>query len=289
MRSFGCVTGGCAKSVWWLLTVVVAIGGCATPAQRMDSQARRFGFTVGVAESSGFKLRIYRNRYAASGAGSTLHVYLEGDGTPWVNHVFVARDPTPRSPVVLRLMALDRKPSLYLGRPCYGGYANVPPCRPDLWTDGRYSERVVDSMARALRGYLRNEGVDTLELFGYSGGGVLAMLLAERFPQTRVVVTLGANLDTQAWARLHGYTPLRESLNPASRPALTATIRQLHLVGARDNNVPPSLLSAIESRQPNAQVIVVSDFDHACCWERIWPQVLDWVSKTGPIGALSGQ
>ena len=43
---------------------------------------------------------------------------------------------------------------------------------------------------------------------GYSGGGVLAVLIAERLDNVAGVITVGANLDTDAWTEHHGYLPL---------------------------------------------------------------------------------
>lgn len=269
------------EAVQLLVTILIvsALSACATPGQRIDREAQRLGFNVGVVASNEFTHRVYSNRLASSDAAKVLHVYLEGDGSPWVNHRFIARDPTPRVPLALRLMALDPQPSLYLGRPCYHGYAGTPPCEPELWTNARYSKRVVDSMAEALNRQIQGRAIDHLAFFGYSGGGVLAMLLAERMPQTRVVVTVAANLDTDAWVRLHGYTPLRGSINPADRPPLNASIRQLHLAGGRDSNVPPWLLRPVSSKQYAAELFVVSEFDHICCWQDLWPEVIAWVSQ----------
>jgi pimeloyl-ACP methyl ester carboxylesterase len=249
-------------------------------------KAATFGYKTLEFKSTEHQHRIYRNRFSIERATDTLHVYLEGDGTPWVgNHRVIAADPTPRSPLMLELMALDKQPAIYLGRPCYHGYATTPACNPMLWTDARYSERVVDSMAQVLRERLLYEDADNLILFGHSGGGVLAVLLAKRLPQTRAVVTVAANLDIDAWADLHGYSRLNGSLNPAVEPALDSTIAQLHLVGGRDRNVPPTLLHAYQSRQSFAQVIVIPDYDHVCCWGDLWPKVLEWVAMDGAMPA----
>lgn len=266
---------------WLMTTEVIAatifLCGCLTPAQRVDLAATRFGYSSHVAESKTFKHRIYRNRHGMSSAADTLHVYLEGDGTPWINnHDKIAADPTPRLPLMLELMALDRQPAVYLGRPCYHGYAGTPACSPALWTYARYSEEVVDSMAQVIREQLRQAGVDRLVLFGHSGGGVLAVLLAARLPQTRGVITVGANIDIDAWADLHDYSRLQGSLNPLNEPPLHTSIAQLHMIGGRDTNVPAALLHPYASRQADAQVVVLPDYDHVCCWRDLWLQILAW-------------
>ena len=42
-----------------------------------------------------------------SAPAGALHVYIEGDGTPYVARHDFAADPTPRNPLMLRLMTLD--------------------------------------------------------------------------------------------------------------------------------------------------------------------------------------
>ncbi len=228
---------------------------------------------------------------------SPVHVYLDGDGLPWVTRTRVAQDPTPRIPLALRLMSRDPGLTLYIGRPCYHGLAGSPGCSPWLWTHGRYSEEVVKSMAAALRRSLGPDSDREVTLIGYSGGGVLAMLIAARIEQVRTVVTIGANLDIAAWADHHGYSRLIGSLNPATQPPLPARIRQIHLAGERDIRVPAHLSEPAAARQPNAQFLVLPHFDHSCCWERTWPAILAELKKrefaldpeASPLGSAAAE
>ena len=270
----------------YLAVAVLAATACSTPAERISSEAAKYGFISQVVEGHGFKHQIYRNDDQAQTQGSVLHVYLEGDGRPWINHERVARDPTPRTPLMLRLMSRDRAPSLYLGRPCYHGYSGTAPCTPALWTDARYSERVIASMAQVLDQLIETEDTQALVFFGHSGGGALAMLLAERFPETRAVVTIAGNLDIDAWTEMHRYTKLYRSLNPAGRAALDPRIHQLHLVGEDDTNITPQLIQEVESRQDNAELVVITGFDHQCCWQELWPEVLAWAATLETPAAL---
>jgi len=206
-------------------------------------------------------------------ARDEIHVYIEGDGTPWVDGTTVAADPTPRRPVALSLMRLDPAFSIYAGRPCYSGLAASEGCSSMLWTSGRYSAAVVSSMRVVVRRLLDMYGAKRLVLIGHSGGGTLAVLLAPSFDETVAVVTVGGNLDVRAWAQWHRYAPLDASLNPVDFPPLPARIRQLHLVGGRDGNVPPDMATHAIERLGSIP-IVYPRFDHACCWERQWPEVL---------------
>ena len=265
--------------------LVILLAACA-PAQRLDSLAGKYGFERDVVKGAHFQLVTYRNQ-ARERTGALLHVYLEGDGLPWRTRYEVSWDPTPRDPLALRLMDEDPAPSVYLGRPCYDGQAASTGCGPYMWTDGRYGPEVVSSMQAALAHLLARSDYGGVVLIGYSGGGTLAKLLAPRVPQTRAVITVAGNLDPARWARLHRYSPLQGSLNPADEPPLDSRIRQVHYVGSLDRNVPPSIVRAVVRDQPNAAVVVIHGFDHRCCWEAAWPTILksfdDGTSSKRPV------
>lgn len=254
---------------------VLGLAACASPARHADDLARRSGFTRELVAGDGFLHRIYRNA-AASGAGvsGTLHVYIEGDGRPYRRPDLIAADPTPRDPMMLRLMALDPGPSIYLGRPCYFEPERDPACQSIFWTLRRYGPEVLASMEAALRAELKRAGASRLVLFGHSGGGTLAVLLAQRVDAVGRVVTIGANLDLAAWCRLHRYSPLAGSLNPADfKPR--AGLEILHWVGAEDRNTPPALISAAARARGGEPVRVLAHEDHNCCWEPLWPGILE--------------
>jgi len=176
--------------------------------------------------------------------------------------------------LMLDLMALDNNDSVYIGRPCYNGTALEPECDNRMWTSARYSTTVVDSMVSALNQYLAQHNYRYIRLFGHSGGGALAMLLAEQFNQTTDVLTIAGNLDINAWTSHHGYTPLYSSLNPSDRPALSQNIRQWHWTGAKDRVIPPALVAPFIQSQANAFSSTVLSFNHSCCWKTIWQEML---------------
>jgi pimeloyl-ACP methyl ester carboxylesterase len=130
-------------------------------------------------------------------------------------------------------------------------------------------------MVAALRSHLAAQTYERVVLVGYSGGGTLAWLMASAVPQAVQVVTLAANLDTDRWTSLHGYSPLAGSLNPALQPPLPPGIAQLHYAGGRDDNVPPAIAASFARRHPQARVVVIEEFDHRCCWIDRWPQLLE--------------
>jgi len=260
---------------WILITL---LQGCSTPSSRFDLAASEWGFQRERVMGAGYSHAVFSNHRPA-GSHGILHVYLGGDGTPWIAGRWIAADPTPRTPLALDLMAKDGAPAIFLGRPCYQGMAEDSGCEVSLWTSARYSSQVVDSMAAALRYLLQRDSYSRLVLIGYSGGGALAMLLAHRFTETVAVITVAGNLDPDAWATLHGYRPLDDSLNPRDLPPLPDSVAQYHLVGELDRNTPAWLLEAALEKQPQAHIVVWKGFDHACCWEGIWQDVLSCVGE----------
>src|SRR5215831_6277141 len=181
----------CGSVVLTISLGLTLLGGCAGPTERFANQASALGFDASRVEGEGFAHIVFRPATPRPNGGRVLHVYLDGDGTPW-EHGGPAADPTPRDSLVLHLMVLDPAPCVYLGRACYHGLAADPRCTRALWTDARYSEVVVPSMAAAARRLLSATGHVEIIWLGYSGGGTLAMLLASRLPETVGVITVAA-------------------------------------------------------------------------------------------------
>jgi len=229
---------------------------------------------------------------------NTIHIYLEGDGTPWVKRYFIAQDPSPRYPLALELMKRDNQISFYLGRPCYylssDFYAAlaknkiVSPCSFHYWTDARYSENVVELMSAALTETLQQLPTTQqslpIILIGHSGGGTLAMLIAQRVIAVDGVITIAANMDIDAWTKHQGYSPLKKSINPAKALAMRK-IPQVHFAGDNDDIVPPAINSKF-MKKIDQELIVKKGFTHSCCWLKEWPELLQFaITKMG----LSGQ
>lgn len=261
----------------WHCRLVALIGAfvvtaCSTPTVRIEDVAQAHGFQGQRWVGTGFEHVVYFN--GVRRAGDVLHVYIEGDGTPYLNRWTIAADPTPRRPLMLQLMALDAQPAVYVGRPCYFGLSQASPCTPEDWTTGRFSERVVDSMAGIVERALRDGGYRHAEIFGHSGGGALAVLLARRLPQVTTVITLAGNLDIDAWSDLHRYSRLEQSLNPVREGALPAAIRQRHCVGERDEVTPPWLVDAAARSLGAGGAQTLPGVTHSRGWEAHWPALL---------------
>ena len=256
------------------IVIVTLLAACVQPAKKFDGTAVSLGLRRQVVMGTGFQHVLF---WREGGPNRTLHVYLGGDGTP-TSAGQPAKDPTPRNPLMLSLMSLDPGPAVYVGRPCYHGLAGAAECTSDLWNDARYSESVVSSMTAAIRRVMTSRGYDRISFFGHSGGGTLAMLLAERFPAAKTIVTIAANLDIDAWTDYHGQPSLTASLNPASRPPLDDTVLQRHYVGGHDSIVPAAIVKR-GVQGLNAELIVVDGYDHVCCWTEMWPEILADVAE----------
>ncbi|AJP74368.1 hypothetical protein TS85_08250 [Sphingomonas hengshuiensis] len=207
---------------------------------------------------------------------AVLTVYIEGDGFAYARPGRRSMDPTPTDPVALRL-ALQHPGNgavAWLARPCQ--YApRTRNCRSDYWTVARYAPEVIDSAGAALDRLKRDTaGASRLILVGYSGGGALAALLAERRDDVAALVTVAANLDLAAWVRAHDLTPLSASVDPATEAARLSRTPQVHFVGADDRVVDARIARAFVARMaPDApaSITVLPAQDHGCCWARRWP------------------
>lgn len=252
--------------------ILFCLSACATPAQLNERFAAANGFRQFNVQGTDFTHTVFLNHKSK---GEIWHIYIEGDGKPWIDHRFVAQDPTTIKPLMLRLMVQDHASAIYLGRPCYQGKNSDRACHPLLWTHRRYSKQVVSSMAVALKKLIKIHDIQSMALIGHSGGGTLAMLLAERIAETKIVVTLAGNLDIDAWADQHGYARLEGSLNPAQLKPLPASIRQYHYLGRHDQNIKASMTMPVVKKQVDSELFLLDHYGHDCCWEADWPAFLE--------------
>src|SRR5688572_24116598 len=256
-----------------LMCLVLLMLGCASPTQRTDREAQRAGLTRSIVQGTTFQHLTYMR---AARPVTTLTVYLEGDGLPWIGGRVPATDPTSRDPLALQLMIQSSEPAMYLGRPCYHDLHDAG-CSAQSWTFARYSDGTVASMAKAIEAQARDIQARDVRLVGYSGGGVLAVLIAERLEDVSAVVTIAANLDVDAWAAHHGYLPLSESVNPA-RSTRNHPWKEIHLHGGLDKTVPRSTTRAYFERFTAAKRIEFEKYDHVCCWLEDWSVVQKRIS-----------
>jgi pimeloyl-ACP methyl ester carboxylesterase len=209
-----------------------------------------------------------------------LSVYIEGDGRAWVNRHRVSLNPTPANPMSLKLAAADNQSAsiVYLARPCqFRPTFSQPVCRPKYWTLERYSALVVDSYNLALDRLKQRYNVATFKLYGHSGGGALAVLIAAKRTDVAAIATVGANLDVQAFSELHQVSPLLGSLNPLDFVSAVRDIPQHHFFGRNDSSVPIATVARYRSQltnQASACFTDISGVDHHQGWLVRWPGLL---------------
>lgn len=254
------------------LASMAVLVGCSSPGQRLEQRARAAGLEIIEVPAGEFPSLVYLKRSVdPSHASVPLTIFLESDGIPWRDGRQPSVDPTTQQPLALDMLIRSPAPAAYVTRPCYHGLRSEK-CNVELWTGARYSSDVVESMAATVREAQRRAGATKVALVGYSGGGTLAVLIAERLDSVASIVTIAANLDTDAWTEHHKYLPLSQSLNPAisDRPHPWP---ELHLRGANDAVVPAATTAKYFSRYPQAQQRTIEGFDHVCCWVRDWPKI----------------
>lgn len=253
---------------------VASVAACGHSGAGRDATAAGIAQAAGlepvVSKGSTFDLQIYRRD---DGRVGPLFVYIEGDGFAYVDQRTPSTDPTPVDPLALRLAAADPGPAvLYLGRPCqFAPGREDPRCSVRFWTTSRLGVDVVASINDALdRGRIRHPE-RPLVLVGYSGGGVLAALVAARRSDVALVITVAAPLDVADWTRRMGVSPLDGSESPLDQAERLSRMRLVAFAGLRDATVPvDSIRSAVRKLGPQAELIVVPEFDHRCCWASDW-------------------
>ncbi len=262
-----------------LCAALFGLAGCAlalgpeAARNRADGIAAAAGFARAHIPAGRFVLTAYASE--GDGPGQALIVYIEGDGRAWRSRRRVSADPSPRDPMALELAVRDPAPRVvYLARPCqYTTAETGRGCAPTYWAHRRFSPEVVEAMGEAIDRSKREAGASQVHLVGYSGGGVVAALLAARRGDVASLVTVAAPLDLAAWTAHHDLTWLDGSLDPAADAVGIEAVPQVHLAGAEDRIVPPLVIERFARRRlpglPRS-VEIVEGFTHRCCWRRDW-------------------
>lgn len=247
----------------------------------IQAQTTEQGWHGQVIRTPQFDLQAFTNNQAA--ADGVLNVYIEGDGYAWVDGQFPSDDPTPHTPLGLKLaMAQPGGAVAYLGRPCqYIGTETDARCNKKVWTDARFSEGVVDATGAAISVLMQRQGARKIRLIGYSGGAAIALLIAAHRQDIAQIISVAGNLDPQSWAKEMKLQPLTGSLDTVSVINKTSHIPQIDFVGGKDQVVPSAFAENFVAKYPVDQqprIIYKPEFSHGCCWVEQWPQL--WIQAT---------
>jgi pimeloyl-ACP methyl ester carboxylesterase len=261
-----------------LMLAALAVSACSTFDREGNAAALagKRGWAKTVVDGGRYRLASFGPRQVRPEAG-IVTVYIEGDGLAWLDASTPSLDPTPKNAVGLQLAVADGRDSVvYFARPCqYVEGRDWGICSKKDWTDARFSTAIVETYSGVLDRLKVQSGANGLELIGYSGGGAVAALLAERRSDVVRLVTVASPLDVAAWVRHHDISPLTGSLDPADRAASLATLPQVHITGTADKVVPSAVLRSFVRRLPASTPVRVQDVDatHECCWDRAWPSL----------------
>jgi len=273
----------------WGCAILPGLPGCAgrEPFEAPTTYASRLAAQGGMGpiefRTPTFPVLGYR-RAGRPGQGDRLRVYLEGDGNSF-KAGRLTEDPTPDRALGLELAVADDTPHpvLYLARPCQFGLKGGAglPCLPRYWDEKRFGREILDAVSSAVDQAKSWAGADAVEIVGYSGGGVVAALLAAERADVSRLVTVVAPLDTLAWTRDRSDDPLDEQQNPAGRAARLAGVPQAHVHGADDPIVRPvvaasyrrALELAADGRPRVWAFQIEASAGHACCWTAAWPRL----------------
>lgn len=269
-------TGAARVSLAALL--LFSLFGCARlPFADRTATAERIagerGWAGQVLPGADFPLQAYM---APPRPAETVTIYIEGDGLAWRSRYVPSSDPTPPDPIGLRLAVADPAPAVaYLARPCQ--YVTSPRCAVEAWTSHRFSPAAIAATNRAIDRLKGLFSAERVVLAGYSGGGVMAALIAAERTDVAGLVTVAAPLDVGFWVRHHDVAPLSGSLDPARCCAASlALLPQRHVVGTRDDVTPrPVVESFGRALGAGAPIrILAVDSDHECCYVTLWPSLV---------------
>jgi len=256
---------------------------CATPGLTERQKTAKI-----IAEKAGFQriifntelFKLYGWQKIDNIDKKALVIYIEGDGKAWQGRFKVSKNPTPVNPIALRLAVQDKRANIiYLARPCqFFSIQSVNNCSAKYWTSHRYSQEVINAYSVALKQIIERYSIDELSVVGFSGGGVIAALLAAQRSDIVSLTTVASNLDHFNWSLHHKVSSLNGSLSVYPYISALAEVTQFHLWGSNDLIVPfkvnKNLLGQL-LKHKTVNYTIYNGFDHVCCWAEQWPDILN--------------
>lgn len=233
-----------------------------------------------IADKAKFKSLVYSNNdYAimsfqkhSIGEKKFISIYIEGDGLSWIDRRTVSNNPTPISPLALKLAVLDQnRDVIYLARPCQ--YVDHPKCTRKVWTSHQFSKEVLQSYMDVLDKIKKQAPTTQFDLVGYSGGATIALLLGANRPDIRSIRTIAGNLNHTQLSAATKTTPLTGSIPIKKFILETKHIPQTHYYTEQDQVIPASIHKGYKNlfKKNNCiEIKPVESADHYTGWESFW-------------------
>ena len=180
--------------------------------------------------------------------------------------------------MLLELAIADKRPNvIYLARPCQYdlNFIQNPFCNQEYWTNKRMSEDSIEGISKAITNATHRRPV---HLVGFSGGGGIAVLVAQRNKAVASIMTIAGNLDIVAFNKYHHTVQWVESLNPLDFAGQVNNIPQLHVSGAHDDVVPPFIADRFVQASGDDHCItqfVAENAYHNSGWNKEWQKILN--------------
>lgn len=270
---------------WTIVALILILAACTNSVQtRRDNAydiATQAGFQPLVLRTPFIKLAGF---YKKGSSNLEPIIYIEGDGFAWIDRYTVSKNPTPKTPLALKLAVLDKSPTvIYLARPCqYIDLKQEQNCSSSLWTQARFSQEIVSSYHHALRKIQTTLNAKGFHLVGFSGGGAIASLVANQNSSILSLRTIAGNLDHASLNKLKKVTPLTESLNPVSNIKNITNIPQIHYSGSQDKIIPQWVAQSFIKKINNPSCAyhqVIEEATHLQGWQDIWSYLHTQIPK----------
>ena len=258
-----------------ILTIALLSSGCVSklsPKVRQytaDTVAQSGNLVQQKIATDDFLLTTYQ-RFDATADNKQMVVYIEGDGMAWISRDQLSSNPTPVQPIALKLASIDTNANvLYVARPCqYLWPQKMNRCSSRYWSDKRGSEEVISSINQAISIVKQKQNISSIRLIGYSGGGGIAALIANRRADVSEFVSVSGNLNYKLFTQTHNLSPMNGSIDPITVANQIGSIPQIHYVGADDKIIPKQIALSFSDK-----VKVISDVSHDN-WPDKWAQIL---------------
>ena len=247
-------------------------------AQELVLNSKLEGYII---KTNNFSLQSYI--HINNSLDKSLNIYIEGDGFSWKNRYTISDNPTPIDPLALKMAIADKNSNVaYIARPCqYVDLSIEPNCQSKFWSHSRFNKTVIDSINEAINRMVNYHKIKSINLYGYSGGGALAVLIASTRDDVKSIVTIAGNLNHQEFTKIHKVTPLYDSLNPIDFIKNIENIPSYHMAGGKDKIIPSYIIKdfVLKINQASNKCAKFTEIKGATHEFNKWPEILEELLK----------